>query len=92
MGLEMAVGRWLGNARLKAEPAIRMEAEYLRHLYDTTGHSWPAAVASYKHGPTIINAFLRGERTTASIPKWGEVQGYLGKVFDGDARRFDAYR
>jgi len=51
-----------------------------------------AAVASYKHGPTIINAFLRGERAAASIPRWGEVQAYLGKVFDGDARWFDTYK
>lgn len=91
-GLEMAVRHWVGNMRLQAEPAIAMEAEYLRHLYDTTGHSWPIAVASYKHGPTIIGAFVKGERTAASIPRWGEVQGYLGKVFDGDAKRFDAYK
>jgi hypothetical protein len=90
--LEMAVRRRLGDMRLEAEPAIRMEAEYLRHLYDTTGHSWPIAVASYKHGPTIINAFVKGERTAASIPRWGEVQAYLGKVFDGDATRFDSYK
>jgi len=90
--LEMAVRRRLGNMRLEAEPAIRMEAEYLRHLYDTTGHSWPNAVASYKHGPTIINAFLKGERTAATIRDWGHVQAYLGKVFDGDASRFDAYK
>lgn len=88
----MAVRRRLGNMRLEAAPAIRMEAEYLRHLYDTTGHSWPVAVASYKHGPTIINSFVKGERTAASIPRWGEVQAYLGKVFDGDATRFDSYR
>jgi len=90
--LEMAVRRRWGNMRMEAVPAIRMEAEYLRHLYDTTGHSWPVAIAAYKHGPTIVAAFLKGEKTTASIPRWGEVQAYLGKVFDGDAKRFDAYK
>jgi Transglycosylase SLT domain len=90
--LEMAVRRRLGDMRREAEPAIRMEAEYLRYLYDTTGHSWPSAVASYKHGPTIINAFLKGERTAATIRDWGHVQAYLGKVFDGNASRFDAYK
>jgi hypothetical protein len=90
--LEMAAGRLLANMRLKAAPAIRMEAEYLRYLYDKTGHSWPVAVAAYKHGETVIRAFLNGDRTTKSIPDWGQVQAYLGLVFDGDAKRFDTYK
>jgi hypothetical protein len=35
---------------------------------------------------------LRGEQTTGSIKDWGYVQAYLGKVFDGNAKRFNAYK
>lgn len=56
------------------------------------GHSWPVAVAAYKHGETVIGRFLNGQTTTRSIGDWGEVQAYLGKVFDGNAKRFDAYQ
>jgi hypothetical protein len=55
--LERAARHWLGDMRMQAEPAIRMEAEYLRFLYDKLGHSWPVAVAAYKHGETLIGAF-----------------------------------
>jgi hypothetical protein len=90
--LEMAARRSLGNMRLEAVPAVRMAAEYLRYLYDKTGQSWPVAVAAYKHGETVIGALLDGKTTPKSVPEWGQVQAYLGIVFDRDAKRFDAYK
>jgi hypothetical protein len=32
------------------------------------------------------------ERARRKTDTWGEVQAYLGKVFDGNAKRFDAYK
>ena len=40
----------------------------------------------------VANASLSGATTTRSIGEWGQVQAYLGHVFDGNAKRFDSYK
>ena len=87
--LEGAARRWLDNSRMQSVPSVEMAAEYLRYLYDTQGHSWPAAVASYRSGPPAVRQYLAGKRTFASLPGSGDIPRYLAYIFDGNAKRFD---
>ena len=93
-----------GDARLEAEPAISMTAEYLRFLFDKFGQSWVNAAVAYKSGEGRLRPFLRGERSdldneTVEIRKGKKIpgegllaKGYLSVVFDGNPNRFDSYR
>jgi hypothetical protein len=83
-----------GDARMQAEPAISMAAEYLRLFFDKFGHSWVNAAAAYKSGETELRPFLRGQASAIDneAKEGGKAKGYLSIVFDGNPQRYDSYR
>jgi len=83
-----------GDARMRAEPAISIAAEYLRLFFDKFGRSWVNAAAAYKSGEGALRPFLRGQASALDneAGEGGKAKGYLSIVFDGNPQRYDSYR